>query len=107
VRVEEGGLSFCVAAETVSWGCLVLKKAVYSSVNWWEEMVMWKKELRACAGAVAGEAPPQRGAVRWISQPPGAGAGGGTLLAKKSLLKSWRAAWDRMRREVGGNLGGH
>lgn len=63
-------------------------------------------EEGAGAGAVAGGAPPRRGAVRWISQPPGAGAGGGTLLTAKSLLKSWRAAWDRMRGEVCGNLGG-
>ena len=40
------------------------------------------------AGVVAGGAPPRREAVRWISQPPGAGAGGGTLLTEKSLLKS-------------------
>ena len=44
-------------------------------------------EEGAVAGAVAGGAPPRRGAVRWISQPPGAGAGGGTLLTAEVVVE--------------------
>jgi hypothetical protein len=45
-----------------------------------------EEEEKAGAEAEAGGAP-RRGAVRWISQPPGAEAGGGTLFTAKSLMK--------------------